>query len=62
MSELVSADRSASQRLAYDRPAATWLEALPLGNGQIGAMCFGDNGGGSSSVLGAGATGPVNLP
>ncbi|MEV5966983.1 glycoside hydrolase family 95 protein [Kribbella sp. NPDC051952] len=28
-------------RLVYDRPAGTWLEALPLGNGRIGAMCFG---------------------
>ena len=26
---------------SYDRPAGTWLEALPLGNGRIGAMCFG---------------------
>ncbi len=28
-------------RLYYDRPAGSWLEALPLGNGWIGAMCFG---------------------
>ena len=28
--------------LGYDRPAATWLEALPLGNGALGAMCWGD--------------------
>ncbi|HEY3508666.1 glycoside hydrolase N-terminal domain-containing protein [Kribbella sp. NPDC051137] len=41
MSNLVSSDRSASQRLYYDRPAATWLEALPIGNGRIGAMCHG---------------------
>ncbi|MGW7680810.1 glycoside hydrolase family 95 protein [Kribbella sp. NPDC054772] len=41
MSYLVSSDRSGQQRLWYDRPAATWLEALPLGNGRIGAMCFG---------------------
>ena len=25
----------------YDRPAAVWNEALPLGNGFMGAMCFG---------------------
>ena len=25
----------------YDRPAGTWLEALPLGNGRLGAMVFG---------------------
>ena len=27
--------------LWYDRPAANWNEALPLGNGALGAMCFG---------------------
>jgi alpha-L-fucosidase 2 len=31
----------ARQRLWYDRPAATWNEALPLGNGALGAMLFG---------------------
>src|SRR5213592_860484 len=41
MSDLVSSDRSGVHKLFYDRPAATWLEALPLGNGRIGAMCFG---------------------
>lgn len=41
MGNLVSSDRSGLQRLYYDRPAAAWLEALPLGNGRIGAMCFG---------------------
>ena len=25
----------------YDKPAGTWLEALPLGNGRLGAMVFG---------------------
>lgn len=44
MSDLVSPDRSGAQRLSYDRPATTWLEALPLGNGRIGAMCFGGTG------------------
>jgi len=28
-------------RLWYDRPAAIWNEALPLGNGRLGAMVFG---------------------
>jgi alpha-L-fucosidase 2 len=28
-------------RLAYDTPARKWTEALPLGNGRIGAMVFG---------------------
>ncbi|MFI6833810.1 glycosyl hydrolase family 95 catalytic domain-containing protein [Kribbella sp. NPDC050241] len=41
MGNLVGSNRSGTQRLFYDRPAATWLEALPLGNGRIGAMCFG---------------------
>jgi alpha-L-fucosidase 2 len=27
--------------LVFDRPAQTWLEALPLGNGKLGAMCYG---------------------
>ncbi|MBB6048437.1 glycosyl hydrolase family 95 catalytic domain-containing protein [Armatimonas rosea] len=28
-------------RLWYDKPAQEWLEALPIGNGTIGAMVFG---------------------
>ena len=27
--------------LWYDRPAAHWIEALPVGNGRMGAMVFG---------------------
>ncbi|MFT4095083.1 MAG: glycoside hydrolase family 95 protein [Niabella sp.] len=27
--------------LWYDKPAATWTEALPVGNGRLGAMLFG---------------------
>jgi len=27
--------------LWYDRPAAQWVEALPIGNGRLGAMVFG---------------------
>ena len=27
--------------LHYDRPASAWVEALPLGNGRLGAMVFG---------------------
>jgi alpha-L-fucosidase 2 len=27
--------------LFYDKPAAEWVEALPIGNGRIGAMVFG---------------------
>jgi alpha-L-fucosidase 2 len=29
-------------RLVYDEPAARWTEALPIGNGRLGAMVFGD--------------------
>lgn len=28
-------------KLQYDRPALAWTEALPLGNGRLGAMVFG---------------------
>lgn len=28
-------------KLQYDRPAAVWTEALPIGNGRLGAMIFG---------------------
>lgn len=27
--------------LSYDKPASAWVEALPLGNGRLGAMVFG---------------------
>src|SRR5665647_1749484 len=30
-----------AHQLWYDRPAKTWTEALPVGNGRTGAMCFG---------------------
>src|SRR5438128_2085674 len=29
-------------RLWYRQPAARWLDALPVGNGRLGAMVFGD--------------------
>ena len=31
----------ASKYLYYNRPATKWNEALPLGNGRLGAMLFG---------------------
>ena len=37
-----SSSSKQSLRLWYDRPAAVWEEALPLGNGRIGAMVFGN--------------------
>jgi len=38
---LVPADCPAQPTLWYDEPAAQWVEALPLGNGRLGAMVFG---------------------
>ena len=38
----VAAGASESEfKLTYDRPASKWTEALPLGNGRIGAIVFG---------------------
>lgn len=34
-------ERAAPDELWYDRPASRWLEALPIGNGRLGAMIFG---------------------
>jgi len=42
---LVAGTLSAAEfRLDYDAPAVSWNEALPLGNGRIGAMVFGGPG------------------
>ncbi len=30
-----------TERLWYDKPAAIWLEALPIGNGRLGGMVYG---------------------
>ena len=37
-------DKSTPLKLWYDEPAATWEEALPLGNGRLGVMVFGGTG------------------
>src|SRR6478609_1050001 len=29
------------EKLWYDKPAATWTDAVPIGNGRLGAMVFG---------------------
>lgn len=34
-------DGSAEHTLRYYQPARTWVEALPVGNGHIGAMVYG---------------------
>lgn len=39
--QLNAADNNA-MKLWYDSPASLWVEALPIGNGAIGAMVFGD--------------------
>lgn len=42
LNELAPADESARPLILwYDRPAAEWTEALPVGNGRLGGMIFG---------------------
>ena len=36
-----SAQKNLQSTLWYDSPAFHWVEALPLGNGRIGAMVYG---------------------
>ncbi|MFV8466059.1 glycosyl hydrolase family 95 catalytic domain-containing protein [Flavobacterium sp. LB1P62] len=38
----ITAQTTGELKLWYDKPAAIWNEALPLGNGRLGAMVFGD--------------------
>ena len=37
-----TAQTNTDLKLWYDKPASIWNEALPLGNGRLGAMVFGD--------------------
>ncbi|MCW0484943.1 glycoside hydrolase N-terminal domain-containing protein, partial [Gaoshiqia sediminis] len=37
-----SDDSDSSLKMWYDRPATVWNEALPVGNGRLGAMIYGD--------------------
>ena len=37
-----SAQSSSFLKLWYNRPATEWVEALPIGNGRLGAMVYGD--------------------
>jgi alpha-L-fucosidase 2 len=37
----VTAREHKDMRVWYTQPAGLWVEALPLGNGALGAMCFG---------------------
>ncbi len=34
--------KESQQVLWYEQPAANWMQALPVGNGRLGAMVFGD--------------------
>jgi alpha-L-fucosidase 2 len=38
----VNAEKGGKLKLWYDKPATVWNEALPIGNGRISAMVFGD--------------------
>ncbi len=38
----VYAQQNGNMKLWYDQPAAKWVEALPIGNGRLGAMIYGD--------------------
>jgi len=41
LSAAVTAAEAGCLKLRYDRPADFWVEALPLGNGHLGAMAYG---------------------
>ena len=38
----VSAQNNSFLKLWYTQPARQWVEALPVGNGRLGAMVYGD--------------------
>jgi alpha-L-fucosidase 2 len=38
---LASAAANPNSRLWYDQPAERWTDALPIGNGRLGAMIYG---------------------
>lgn len=38
---LVFVSTQAQEKLWYEKPATKWVEALPIGNGRLGAMVFG---------------------
>lgn len=42
VSFVTTAQNNTDLKLWYDKPATIWNEALPLGNGRLGAMVFGD--------------------
>src|SRR5512133_1460057 len=38
----VNAEKDSMLKLWYEHPAKQWVEALPIGNGRLGAIVFGD--------------------
>jgi alpha-L-fucosidase 2 len=42
LADIAGAQNDSLFRLWYGRPAQQWVEALPLGNGRLGAMIYGD--------------------
>jgi|WetSurMetagenome_2_1015567.scaffolds.fasta_scaffold11016_3 alpha-L-fucosidase 2 len=40
--QVVHCQDSALLKLWYEKPASRWVEALPVGNGRLGAMVYGD--------------------
>ena len=42
VSSLLVQAQDTNLKLWYNEPAETWVEALPLGNGRIGAMIYGN--------------------
>src|SRR3954465_1355362 len=41
LSDVARAADPAALQLSYAQPARQWVEALPIGNGRLGAMVFG---------------------
>lgn len=41
-SALKAQEKTGNLKLWYDKPASIWVEALPLGNGRLGAMVYGN--------------------
>ena len=40
--QIANAQQIGNFKLWYTQPASQWVEALPIGNGRLGAMVFGD--------------------
>lgn len=40
--QVIANENSSLLKLWYENPATKWIEALPLGNGRLGAMVYGD--------------------